>query len=381
MGYEGGWPAQASETRQTKPVRVLAWTRLLNGWWVCVYGRRAETEPDDCPWVYCVVVNVAFHRLYHRLGRSPQAPGSVLWRCACLHPGGAQGTFGGLALAKLRDKMQDAGIHLPQQHVLQGPAAAVGGSATSLFMCSRALDITASLLHLPPTAPPGSLFTVPATQHTPPKHPHPHLRVSINSDNATKCTQGPRANSPSTLRAAMSLSATYAAFLASPSPGALADNASLHYITTLTTINDAPAIVKHFTVQEKLLKQKEHKLLSAIESTDGSLCVDLQVTIEFVQGGGAYLPGLDDNFVSDRTVTFPMVGGGQPDLGLGALSIALGSTVEAHSIASTWLTRTIGPHCQLRSGEDHPDPQILGPRLASQADRGHWRARAQLAHS
>lgn len=105
----------------------------------------------------------------------------------------------------------------------------------------------------------------------------------------------------------MSLSATYTAFLANPSSSALADNASLHYITTLTTLNDAPAIIKHFTVQEKLLKHKEHKLLSAIESTDGALCVDLQVTLEFLQGGGAYLPGLDDNFVSDRTVTFPMV--------------------------------------------------------------------------
>ncbi|KAL5387770.1 hypothetical protein PMIN04_011352 [Paraphaeosphaeria minitans] len=105
----------------------------------------------------------------------------------------------------------------------------------------------------------------------------------------------------------MSLSSTYTRFLANPSSSALADKASLHYITTLTTINDAPAILKHFTVQEKLLKQKEHKLLSAIENDDGALCVDLQVTIEFVQGGGAYLPGLDDNFVSDRTVTFPMV--------------------------------------------------------------------------
>lgn len=105
----------------------------------------------------------------------------------------------------------------------------------------------------------------------------------------------------------MSLSASYKAFLASPSSGALADNASLHYITTTTSINDAPAIIKHFTVQEKLLKHKEHKVLSAIESSNGGLCVDLEVTVEFVNGGGAYLPGLDDNFVSDRTVTFPMV--------------------------------------------------------------------------
>ena len=105
----------------------------------------------------------------------------------------------------------------------------------------------------------------------------------------------------------MPLSAKYEAFLASPSSGALAGNASLHYITTLTSIQDAPAIIKHLSVQEKLLKKKEQKILSAIEGSDGKLCVDLETTIEFVNGGGAYLPGLDDNFISDRTVTLPMV--------------------------------------------------------------------------
>lgn len=105
----------------------------------------------------------------------------------------------------------------------------------------------------------------------------------------------------------MTLSARYQAFLASPSTAALADNASLHYITTLTSIQDAPAIVKHLSVQEKLLKKKEQKVLSAIENSKGELCADLEITIEFVAGGGAYLPGLDDNFVADRTVTLPMV--------------------------------------------------------------------------
>jgi len=106
----------------------------------------------------------------------------------------------------------------------------------------------------------------------------------------------------------MTLSAKYGAFLASPSSGALADNAALHYITTLTTINDAPAIIKHLSVQEKLLKKKVQKVLSAIEN-DNALCVDVETTIEFIAGGGAYLPGLDDNFVSDRIVTMPMVRG------------------------------------------------------------------------
>ena len=43
-----------------------------------------------------------------------------------------------------------------------------------------------------------------------------------------------------------------------------------------------------------------------IESSTG-LSVDMETTIEFTNGGGAYLPGLDDNFVTDRTVTLPMV--------------------------------------------------------------------------
>lgn len=104
----------------------------------------------------------------------------------------------------------------------------------------------------------------------------------------------------------MSLAAKYKAFLAHPAADALAENASLHYITTLTSIHEASAIIKHFQVQEKLLKKKDQKLLTAIESADG-LSVDVEATIEFVNGGGAYLPGLDDNFVADRTVTFPMV--------------------------------------------------------------------------
>lgn len=104
----------------------------------------------------------------------------------------------------------------------------------------------------------------------------------------------------------MSLAAKYMAFAAHPTADALAENASLHYITTLTSIYEAPAITRHFQVQEKLLKKKDHKLLAAIESAD-SLSVDVEATIEFLNGGGAYLPGLDDNFVADRTVTFPMV--------------------------------------------------------------------------
>jgi len=104
----------------------------------------------------------------------------------------------------------------------------------------------------------------------------------------------------------MTLRDTYARFLAAPSTDALAASATLHYIATLTSIHDAPAIIKHFAVQEKLLKKTKQAILDAVEG-DGALSVDVETTIEFSSGGGAYLPGLDDNFVADRTVTFPMV--------------------------------------------------------------------------
>jgi hypothetical protein len=105
----------------------------------------------------------------------------------------------------------------------------------------------------------------------------------------------------------MTLRDTYSRFLATPSTGALAENASLNYITTNTSISDATAIVKHLSVQEKLLKKTKQKILDAIEDGHHGLSVDVETTIEFQSGGGAYLPGLDDNFVADRTVTFPMV--------------------------------------------------------------------------
>ena len=104
----------------------------------------------------------------------------------------------------------------------------------------------------------------------------------------------------------MSLSAKYQAFLQNPSAGALADNATLHYISTLVSLHDAAAITKHFAVQEKLVKKTAEKIIGVVEGPN-ELAVDVETTLEFISGGGAYLPGLDDNFVSDRIVTFPMV--------------------------------------------------------------------------
>ncbi|CAD6593204.1 MAG: hypothetical protein ASARMPRED_007156 [Alectoria sarmentosa] len=103
-----------------------------------------------------------------------------------------------------------------------------------------------------------------------------------------------------------SLNSVYQNFLSKPHSSALNNEASLNYITTLTTINTAAAIIKHHAAHQKVLTKKEEKVLSSIEGS-GALCLDVETTLEFMTGGGAYLPGLDDNLLADRVVTFPMV--------------------------------------------------------------------------
>ena len=103
-----------------------------------------------------------------------------------------------------------------------------------------------------------------------------------------------------------SLKIIYQNYLSNPTLNALSDDVSLNYITTLTTINTAAAVIKHHAAHQKVLKKKEEKIMNCIQGADDA-CLDIEITLEFLTGGGAYLPGLDDNFVADRVVTFPMV--------------------------------------------------------------------------
>ena len=82
-----------------------------------------------------------------------------------------------------------------------------------------------------------------------------------------------------------SLKGLYQNFLANPNGAALNDDACLNYISTLTTINPAPAVVKHFAANEKVLKKKEEKVLDVIES-DNALCIETETTLEFISSGG-----------------------------------------------------------------------------------------------
>ncbi|KAI9882928.1 MAG: hypothetical protein M1823_005330 [Watsoniomyces obsoletus] len=98
----------------------------------------------------------------------------------------------------------------------------------------------------------------------------------------------------------MSLRTRYQAFLRHPTATSLAEGVSLHYIPTLTSIHDTQKVIAQLTSQS--LKRREEKFIDVVEGNQ-ALVVEVETTLEFVSGGGAYLPGLDDNFLADRTVT------------------------------------------------------------------------------
>jgi len=106
----------------------------------------------------------------------------------------------------------------------------------------------------------------------------------------------------------MALQAAYEQFLAAPNSGALAADASLHYITSTTSYTGATDIIKHLSSQRNQIKKKKEEPLSVVESSQ-AIAAEIDTTLEFGSSGGAYLPGLDDNFLADRTVYLPIVSG------------------------------------------------------------------------
>lgn len=102
------------------------------------------------------------------------------------------------------------------------------------------------------------------------------------------------------------MASTYLSFLNSPSASVLAPNASINYITTTTAIHEPAAILKHLQIQQKIVVKKEEKVLHTIESPTG-VFLETQTTLQFHNGGGAFLPGMDENVIDERIVTFPLL--------------------------------------------------------------------------
>ncbi|KAJ5475273.1 hypothetical protein N7539_008339 [Penicillium diatomitis] len=99
---------------------------------------------------------------------------------------------------------------------------------------------------------------------------------------------------------------SYQRFLASPRNAPLATNATLIYVPVTTKVEGADAIATHTSRQSHIVKKTSDKVMNAIESSD-ALCLDMETTLHFVEGGGVYLPSLDDNFLVNRVVTFPTI--------------------------------------------------------------------------
>ena len=98
----------------------------------------------------------------------------------------------------------------------------------------------------------------------------------------------------------------YRNFLASPSSSLLADDATLNYVTTGISVGGAAEIIKHLGTLQKQVSKKKEEILNLIDGGQ-TIAIEVDTTLEFKTSGGAYLPGLDDNFLSDCVVYFPIV--------------------------------------------------------------------------
>lgn len=137
----------------------------------------------------------------------------------------------------------------------------------------------------------------------------------------------------------MALQAVYKQFLAAPNSSALAQNASLHYITTLSSFHGPTDIIKHLNSTRNQIKKNKEELLNVVEGQN-ALAVQAELTLEFQDTGGPYLPGLDDQFLSDRTVYLPVVSltPPHPSLRLPACQTGLWIDVETVQVSTNRLT-------------------------------------------
>ncbi|KAI9651985.1 MAG: hypothetical protein M1831_007277 [Alyxoria varia] len=103
----------------------------------------------------------------------------------------------------------------------------------------------------------------------------------------------------------MDLKSHYRQFLIRPTLEALASDASIHYVPTLISVSESGDVMKHLKTQAEYLSRKEN-ILNSLESGN-TLCVEAETTVQFLLGGGAFLPNLDENFIADKTITFPVI--------------------------------------------------------------------------
>ena len=104
----------------------------------------------------------------------------------------------------------------------------------------------------------------------------------------------------------MALTESYQRFLASPNPLNVTTDVSFHYIPTLKSFNDQGPVIRHLESQNKnSVRTKVVKTISTVEGPN-AIAIETETTLEFISGGGAYLPGMD-SFIDDMKAVLPMV--------------------------------------------------------------------------
>ncbi|EXJ57242.1 hypothetical protein A1O7_07589 [Cladophialophora yegresii CBS 114405] len=102
----------------------------------------------------------------------------------------------------------------------------------------------------------------------------------------------------------MTLKEVYQRFLELPNRLSLSETASLYYVTTLNTFSSPSDIIRHLESQnKKVVRTRNARILSAVEGSN-ALALEVETVLEFIAGGGTYLPGLE-NFIVDKIAVIP----------------------------------------------------------------------------
>ncbi|KAK9388345.1 hypothetical protein V1515DRAFT_598583 [Lipomyces mesembrius] len=97
----------------------------------------------------------------------------------------------------------------------------------------------------------------------------------------------------------------YVTFLNSPQGTHLLPNARVTYVTSSQVFDGPEAILSNAILNARHVKKSE-KIISTHIASD-SIVLETVTTIEFVNGTGSYVTGLDKNFVVDNTVILPVI--------------------------------------------------------------------------
>ncbi|KAK9376344.1 uncharacterized protein V1513DRAFT_440068 [Lipomyces chichibuensis] len=97
----------------------------------------------------------------------------------------------------------------------------------------------------------------------------------------------------------------YLIFLNSPQATHLLPNARVTYVTSSQVFDGTESILSNAILNARHVKKSE-KIISTHIASD-SIVLETVTTIEFVNGTGSYVTGLDKNFVVDNTVILPVI--------------------------------------------------------------------------